>query len=395
MVLEMLDTVWSTRTSAEVGVHRRLAIRRAVAVVRPKAMRMALDELLHLAAPGTDPEPEVLRALINYAEQLQYETEFRLAGHVYSMVIDYATQTKLFKLLPEAYEQHGTCMRQSGNTRAALASYATGLAIAARHRNSHGQFRIAIAQANLNSSIGKLEEARKALDAVLRRARRLADSEIIMRAAHERGNVAHKLGDYQGALDYFAEAFAHCTNPKHRGRLLNDIALTLKDLGFLSEARDAWLVSYLVTKGDSFAKWAAGINLLMLAHMRGDESAFDQFSRDLARAPMPARLLVAFNRELADGLARFDRPREASAAHNRAVALANRYGLMNMLQEAADPPATPCNLSGVAEDLLTKVRELRSLANLLGPAWSGDARAKPVASLRTALKRGRPRRSSV
>jgi tetratricopeptide (TPR) repeat protein len=407
MVLELLDRVWSTcRTSTEVGVHRRLAIRRAIAVVRPNATRMVLDELLHLAAPGADPQPEALAVLMRYAERLQYESEFRLASHVYSMVIDYATHIGHFELLLEAYEHHGTCMRERGDAQAAMASYATGLSLAARRRNRRAHIRIAIAQSDLYWSIDRVEDARKLLDPMLRRARRLADPELLMRAAHERGIVSHKLGDDMEALLYFAEAFRNCADPKHQGRLLNDVGLSFYALGFLAEAGDAWLVSYLVTRGDSYAKWAAGINLLMLASVRGDEMAFDQYREALARAPMEAKLLVPYWREVADGLAKFRRPREATAAYKRVATLADRHGYTKQAQEAvralegnpvAEPsPATPpANLPAVADDLLAKVRALRSLPNLLGRAWSGDANAASAAPLRTALRRGRPPRSGV
>jgi tetratricopeptide (TPR) repeat protein len=407
MVLELLDRVWWTwRTNTEVGMHRRLAIRRAIAVVRPKATRVVLDELLHLAAPGADPQPEALTVLMRYAERLQYESEFRLASHVYSMVIDYAAHIGHVELLVEAYRHHGTCMRERGNAGAAMVSYATGLSLAARHRDKKAQIRIAIAQSNLYWSVDRAEEARKLLDPVLRRARRLADPELLMRAAHERGIVSNKLGNDTEALLFFAEAFQNCADPKHQSRLLNDIAVSLMELGFLTEAGDTWLVSYLVTKGDSYAKWAAGINLLRLARVREDETAFDQYREALEPAPMAAKLLVHYWREVADGLAKFRRTREATSAYNRVATLAERHGYKKQAEEAElalqgnpivepPPPTPPVNLPTVAEDLLAKVRALRSLPNLLGRAWGGDASATSVAPLRATLKRGRRPRSSV
>lgn len=81
--------------------------------------------------------------------------------------------------------------------------------------------------------------------------------------------MAHKLQNYGDALQFFAEAFRKAADAKHRGRLLNDIAFSLKELGHINDARKTWLASYLIAKGDSRAKWAAGVNLHAGAHATG------------------------------------------------------------------------------------------------------------------------------
>jgi tetratricopeptide (TPR) repeat protein len=406
MVLELLDRIWSTRRKGtKVGAHRRMAIRRAVAAVRPRATRTVLDEMLHLAVPGADPTPEALQALNRYAVRLQYESEFRLASHVYAMVIDYATQIDHHELVPEAYRGHGRCMAERGDARAAMASYAAAMTVATQRRDKREQIRIAIAQSALHRARGNPNDARKLLDPLLRRARTLGDEELQMRAGHERGLVSHLLDDEKEALLYYAEAFRHCDDAKHRGRLLNDIALSLQALGYGDDARNTWFVSWLVTTGDSGARWTAGINLLQHTHARGDETGFDQYRRALGRAPMPARLLVAYWLEVGYGSIVFDRPSDAAVAFNRAARYAARYGYLEKWKEAKralrgqlpvrQPQTPPASLPAAAADLLTKVRALRSLPGLLGRAWSGDANATPVASLRTALPRGRRPRSVV
>jgi tetratricopeptide (TPR) repeat protein len=404
MVLEFLDRIWSTRrTNADVGLHRRLAIRRALAAVKPKVSRLALEELLHLAAPGADPQPGALQALMRYGKRLQYESEFRLASHVYSMVVDYATHIEDFELLTEAYEHYATCMREQGNARAAMASYAIGLALAVKYRNTRARLRIAIAQSNLHRALGNATEARKALDPLLRRARTLGDPELLTRVLHERGLVAYEVGQHLEALLLYAEAMRNCDDPKNRGRLLNDIALALKALGFVEDARRAWIVSYLASKGDAVAKWAAGVNLLMLAHVRRDEASFDQYRHELARAPMPARLLVAYWLEVGDGSIVFGRLRDAAIAWQHAATHAARYGYRNELSQARRslaghreeqrPLPTPrARLPIGAEELRRKVQALSSFRGLLGRAWGGDVNAASAPPLRTTLRRGRPPR---
>jgi len=408
MVLELLDRVWSTRRrSTTIGLHRRLAIRRAVAKVRPKATRVVLDQVLHLVAPGTGPHAEALAALMEYGKRLQYESEFRLASHVYMMVIDYAAQIGHTSVLPDAYERHGRCMSERGSARAAMASYATGLALAARHRNVPARLQIAVAKAELYCSLKDSSSACRLLDPLLPRARKLGNPKLLMEVLHVRANVAHNLGDDLQALVFFAGAFENCQDLKHGGRLLNDMALTLLTLGFISEARKAFLVSSSSTRGDSFAKWAAMINLMMLAHRRRDEAGFDQYRRMLEPAPMSARLLVAYWREVADGSSVFSRRAEAQAAYRRAAGYAARYGyfeegkeldrlLKGELSPSARVPRPPANLPVSAQELLEKVRMLRSLPEFLSRTSSGDANTSSVTGLRTTLKRGpRPRAAIV
>jgi tetratricopeptide (TPR) repeat protein len=405
LVLELVDLVWLTRRgSTEVGQHRRLAIRRAVARVRPKATRAALDEVLHLVALDAGPQPEALQALIGYGKRLEYESEFRLASHVYLMVIFYATQIGRAALVAEAYEHHGNCMRDRGDSRAAMTSYATGLAVAVRHRNTGARLRIAVAQANVYLGLKDPSSACKVLDPLLRRARTLGDSDLLMRMAHTRANAAHQLRHYTRALFFFAEAMQHCRELNSCGRLLNDIALTLWELGFVGDARKVWIVSSQSTRGDSFARWAAIINLLMVAHRRRDETGFDQHRRALESAPMPARLLVAYWREIGAGSTALGRPAEAQAAYRHAAGFAARYGYSKELAELQellqghrpDPeviPLPPTNLPVAAQELIEKVRALRSLPAMLSSRSSGEANTSSVTPLRTTLKRGRPPRA--
>jgi tetratricopeptide (TPR) repeat protein len=407
LVLEFLDRVWSSRrTNSDVGVHRRLAVCRAIAAVTPNASRTVLEEVLHLASPGADPQPEALTALMGYGKRLQYESEFRLASHVYWMVVNYANHIEHVELLPGAYEHHGTCMRECGDSQAAIASYAQGLAIATRHRNTRARLRIGCAQANLHRALGDIDQARKVLDPLLHRARTLGVPELLMRAAHERGLVAWKCENYKEALHFYAEAFRNCADPKHRGRLLNDIALSLHELGLVDDAHRTWLASYLATQGDRYAKWVAGVNLLMLAVERKHKDVFDQYAKALARAPMPARLLIEYWQRVGDGSIVFARPSEAHAAWQRAATYAARYGYGEELTRAKRalagdhekpriPPTPPASLTVAGEELLANVRALSSLPGLLGRAWDGDVHAASQHSLRTSLRRGRPRKSEM
>jgi tetratricopeptide (TPR) repeat protein len=399
VVLELLNQLWSTRRRATpVSTLRRDAVRRAVIAVRPKAARQVLDELLDLAVPGVHPQLDVLTALRRYGTRLQDESEFRLAAHVYRIVIDYAGQGGFLPLVAATYEHLGTCQREYGDRRAAIASYGTGIGVAERCRDEHTRLRIAIAKGNLYRVLNKPAEARATLEPVLLKVKALEIPELIARAAHELGNVSHSADQYEEALAYYVEAFETCVDVKERSRLLNDFALSLAEMGFPEEARAIWLFVFQSPKGEKYARWAAGINLLMLARVREDVMSFDHWRRDLESAPMSARLLTYFWLEVGDGSTVFGRPKDAVIAYTRAKGVAERSGLKveaerakQALEGAATipeprPPKDSSTLPIAVAGVIDRVRALRST-----PALA----ATPITPRRTFLRRGRPRRSDV
>jgi tetratricopeptide (TPR) repeat protein len=399
VALELLDQLWSTRHRvAPVSVLRRDAVRRAVTAVRPKAARLVLTHLLDLAMPGPHPQLEVLTALTRYGRRLQGESEYTLAAHVYTIVIDYAAQAGFFALVAETYEHLGTCLRESGDLQGAIERYRTGLTVAARCRDERTKLQIGVALGNLHRMRNEVAEAVAMLDSVLLRAKALDAADLVTRAAHERGNVALARREYREALRYFAEGFGTCTEVKERSRMLNDIALSFEKLGFLDDAHAIWLVVFRGPKGEKYARWAAAINLMMLAYVRGDTVSFDLYRHALEPAPMPARLLVSYWLEVGDGSTALGRPQDAVAAYTRAKELAQRYQLMEEHELAKEslagrpmlerPKATdPSSLPAVVVELLQKMRALRPMPVMV------EATLSPA--LRTTLRRGRPPRSGV
>jgi tetratricopeptide (TPR) repeat protein len=398
-VLELLDRIWSGQPGDALDQPRRTA-RDAIAVVRPLAARAALDAILEISAAGGDSIRGALLALVRYGDRLRYESDYALALHVYRIVIDGAAEEGLVHLLAAVCEQAATCLREQREIEAAFDHYAIGHHIAVRLGDETAELRIAIAQADLYRVEAQLDRARGILDPVLARAKALGVPELVARAAHERGNVAHDLQQYVDALGYYAEAHPAMTSEKDRSRLLNDIALSLAELGYVEDARAVWRVVYSAAKGEAYTHWAAAINLMMMAHETGDMIVFDQFAKDLAKAKMPARLRLYYLLELGEGHERFGRHDDAEQAYTRAARTACQHRFDKECQRAVDalwgrarPPATrqqsPADLPSNAKALLAVVRERHSLPSVFGRWSARDASAPKRRPLRTSLRRGR------
>jgi tetratricopeptide (TPR) repeat protein len=405
-VLEFLDRVWLKRSGFPISDHRRRVLRDCIRVVRPRATRETLGAIVDLIAAGVAPRGEILAGLERYAERLLFEGDLKLAAHVFRIVIDVANDENLIELLPSAYERAAWCLFEQGDGIAAMANYAVGYEIATRLGHAQAAIRIAIAQANLHRAVGRMTQARDILDPVLRTAKQLGVAELVARAAHERGIVAHILGEYIEALGYYAEADLFISGARDRNRLLNDIGLSLAQLGHGNDARTAWRTVYVAAKGEAYARWAAGINLMMMAHESGDPIVFEQFAKELVRAPMPARLLIAYWIEFAEGCARFGRSDESRAAYDRAADLAARHGFPKEHRLALDALRGHTTrvehksdvlipLSSNVIELVKAVRAQHSFPSFSSRSAAGGAETLQRPALRTSLRRGRPPRSDA
>jgi tetratricopeptide (TPR) repeat protein len=365
--------------------------------------RRLLDAIADLVVDSAQSPSQLFQALDRYAQRLVYEAEFGLAGHVYRMIINGAERAQLVEELPRAYEKYGTCLREQNEFEAAIKAYDQGLAAAKRLRNERAALSVLIARANLLRLAQRHLEARALLNKVVRRAAALNEPNLLARAAHERGVVSHEQGRYEKALAFYADAFEAYTDVRRRIRLLNDIGRAFRELGLLTDARDALVVAFVADRGDADAHWAAGINLIALAVDLGNETAFEQYRTALARAPMPARLLAAYLREVGDGYRVFGRRADADTAYERAARVAVRHALTKEYDEVmgrlrGEPsPRRPQSdrwdeLPAMVQELARAVRALRASPNLLW-AREGDASGQP--QRRTQLRRGRPRTSSV
>jgi tetratricopeptide (TPR) repeat protein len=364
-VMELLDHLWFEAAAYDVDI-----VHEAIAAA-PRVIRRLLTEVVDTALEPGSERDDILEALDAYAERLAYDAEFALAAHVYRVIIDAASDAKLTWLLAPAYQHRASCLREAGELKAAMECYDMGSTHAAEINDDRTAIRLMTGRANLLRTQEKFEEALADLELSLRRAREIGDPDLIGRAAHELGICLYKLGTYVEALVSYGEAFRMFVKRRDRHRLLNDIGRTLEALGLLNEARDAWLGVYGSRKSETYAKFAAAVNLMAVAHETRDRPGFDLY-RTVPRTRMPPRLLMAFFFELGEGLTVFRQRAESREAYDRAARIARRLGLTSYEAQArkaietqrsrpARRPAPMIDLPASVTELLAEVTRLRMM----------------------------------
>jgi tetratricopeptide (TPR) repeat protein len=155
---------------------------------------------------------------------------------------------------------------------------------------------------------------------------------VLARARHDRGVVAIRRSDYQMAAAFLHAAITDYDDDLRKSRALCDLATAMVDLGLPDAARDAYLVAYR-TAPEPDVRHAAGINLMRLAFLLGQETVFERYRQELAIA-LPAPLEAGYYRFLGEGLYRFGREDAARDALTRAVDIATRYQLNQVRLES-------------------------------------------------------------
>jgi tetratricopeptide (TPR) repeat protein len=291
----------------------------------------------------------VLDAMFKYGNRMHRTGDFDLGIAVYERLLEHAARSSPRWLAP-TYLALGYCLRESGRYADAERQFVLGSAWAARRGDLLVGLRFTIARGNLACLMGNLHEATLLLDDALRDATTSGDVELIVRAAHERGNVAIKrkelaLRYFRSALDA-ADAWAGSGMRAARDarmRVLGDLGWALYCAGLREEARAVCLYVHLFAK-ERQVHWAAAINLMPLACARGHCTSFHQHRLALTKAPLPARLKAAYLLEVGDGRTVFGEPEEARAAYLALARVAAKHGLADEARRAF------AALRGVADD---------------------------------------------
>ena len=155
------------------------------------------------------------------------------------------------------------------------------------------------------------------------------------RALHERANVAQLRGDYELAIKLAYEALERNQSPTERDRILGDIALSFMDLGVYTAARDAYMV-LSATAQEEYVRWAADLNLLELAAQTGAETVFEQYRQLLRGRHLPPFLETGFELSTGQAYLKFGQPDRARRHLTRAVELAERHKISQLLFDAEE-----------------------------------------------------------
>ena len=326
----------------------------AVAPARPvDREREALAKIVSAMQRAERPRAAAVRdALFGYGRALQDRSAWGPAADVFRMVIAQAsgdgqsTAPADPELTDKATLRLGGCLRHLGDAHAAGQCYSTVRSRAEARKDRVRAIWARLGEARLIADRGNLPFATSLMEGVLEDASSAVNTQqasgALTRAAllraragarHELSTVLHARGNSARAIQLAFAAWEELPPGQARDRLLSDLAIYLRDAGYRSAAKDAFLLSRRST--EPMARWAATVNLLELAVDDRDDAAFKRYRHELADVVLPPLLEAAYRMYEAKGLATFAAPgdTEARADANRAVALAVRVAEANTLNK--------------------------------------------------------------
>jgi tetratricopeptide (TPR) repeat protein len=277
----------------------------------------------------------VATRLSAYGRALHFDAKWRLAADVYETLLAYAHPIDESDVYINASMQLGYCLRMLGEFDQAAVAYADAGRVATSMGDVVGILRARIADARLSMSRGNLPRAEEILDDTIARAKSESLDDVAGLAMHERAIVAYDRGDFPLSIRFAYDALPRLTGQSARDRVLVDIAASFLELGVTSAARDAFLV-LAATAQEQYVRWTATLNLLELAVVDTNEPAFESYRRELAAIELPANLQVSYHLQSGKGYTAFGRWERAQRSLTRAVELAAKHRLNQLLFAAEE-----------------------------------------------------------
>ena len=313
------------------------AVREAVSAMAPgDPARTILSGVVDAVASAARADFSVVATRLSaYGRALHFDAKWRLAADVYETLLTYAHPIDESDVYINASMQLGYCLRMLGEFDQAAIAYADAGRIATSMGDVVGILRARIADARLSMSRGNLPRAEEILDDTITRAMSESLHDVAGLALHERSTVAHERRDYAGAIRFAYDALAKLSGQSARDRVLTDIASSFMELGVTSAARDAFLV-LAATAQEQYVRWTATLNLLELSVLETSEPHFELYRRELAKAELPVNLEVAYHLDVGKGYTTFGRFDRAEHSLTRAIDLAAKHRLNQLLFAAEE-----------------------------------------------------------
>ena len=312
--------------------------------------------------------------LMAYGRLLQLGAEWSLAADVYRTVLAHAHPLHDADSVISANLLLAASLRTLAHFDDAWEAYEDAGEVAALTGDVMNMLKSRIGQANVYFNRGNVPEAERILDETISDAEELGMRELRSIAMHDRSIIAHSRGDYDAAVAMQYVALQDARPGTARDRVLADLAACFYEIGLRSASRDANLV-LASTAQEQFVRWQAEINLMELSAADGFEPVFEHYRRNLSSAALPPMLAGWYNFIMGQGYRRFGRIEQARAALERALQVAERHGLNQILFHAeqalgelreglALEVAPPSEASGLVSDAVAGVRRLRELAGI-------------------------------
>jgi tetratricopeptide (TPR) repeat protein len=313
------------------------AVREAVAAMTAgDPARTILSGVVDAVATAERADFSVVATRLSaYGRALHFDAKWRLAADVYETLLAYAHPIDESDVYINASMQLGYCLRMLGEFDQAAVAYADAGRVATSMGDVVGILRARIADARLSMSRGNLPRAEEILDDTIARAKSESLDDVAGLAMHERAIVAYDRGDFPLSIRFAYDALPKLTGQSARDRVLVDIAASFLELGVTSAARDAFLV-LAATAQEQYVRWTATLNLLELAVVDTNEPAFESYRRELAAIELPANLEVSYHLQSGKGYTAFGRWDRAQRSLTRAVELAAKHRLNQLLFAAEE-----------------------------------------------------------
>jgi len=290
-----------------------------------------------IAAHGGEP-PRLVAPLFAYARALHVRSAYLLAADVYAIVWDAhigdgAIGTVDADVATAAAMYMGACYRTMNDAEHAAQAYHAAGSLAAMRGDEHNVLRAKLGEAKLVAGRSDLTTAHDRLAAIIAGATGIDNGEIRAEAWHELARVAVRLGHFEDAITYAYEAWTTMSDTMERERILVTLGTLLLQGGYADISREANAL-LAETAQEPLIRWAATINLIEIATLERRELDFMRHRRVLAGVGLPPDFDAEFGYYVGQGHLAFGQPSLAAAAFDRAVAVAQRYGLAEVLQRA-------------------------------------------------------------
>ena len=336
VVLRLIDS-WFEQGAAVVapGAWNLGAVINAVADIPPgRPARGMLRSIVDAMVDARTPDAHMVAPrLMAYARSLDFDARWNLAIDVYRSVIGHSEPLDDTDTVIAAHLRLGFCLRQVGEIAESAAAYEIASQLAERIGDMMGVLRARIGDAKIAMLRGNIPRAESILDATIDDAEKHGFSGVHSMALHDRANAAYMRGDYELAVRLSYRALDGTETDRNRDRILHDIAASFHRLGVRSAARDAYMV-IVATSQEQYLRWAATIQLLVLAVDEGMSPVFERYRRELADVALPPALSADFQMQVGRGYRILEQPDAARSWLTAAIATAQEHGFNQFLFES-------------------------------------------------------------
>jgi hypothetical protein len=277
----------------------------------------------------------VYTALLLYGQALGAEGEWQIAQSVYTLVGTDAELDGETSLAAEARHLLGRAARMCADWGTSQNAYRRAYELAMEAGEISLALRAQIGSANNLWIRGDIPGARRQLNAVARRARESCPS-VLPRVTLARAAVANVAGEYERAIHIaFGLLGSLSDDDEVRYQTLVDLAAFLSDYGLPDVAATALRVVECGAAEPQVRRHAR-LNMFFLAVRYEDETSFARLRAALATERLTPRQQTQYALFAAQGYRRFSHLDAARGSAERAIDLANRFQLFQLVFEAED-----------------------------------------------------------